>query len=581
MGDRLLESNALSSRYPRKFCRMNVVLAQLNPIVGDLAGNCRLVLEAAREARRLGAELLVTSELALSGYPPKDLLLREGFVAACDRAVDWLATQLPEGLAMIVGHPTARDVPPGRRANAASLLADGRRVDTIHKLLLPNYDVFDERRYFRSASEIRPLEFRGRRLGVHICEDAWWGEPETFYQTDREQWPDPVAQLAAAGADVLINLSASPYEAGKPHRREQLLGRHAARHGLPFLFANQLGGNDDLVFDGHSLVLDGQGAVVASLPGFRPGLLQVNLSALGPANPPARLAEPGELLEALILGLGDYMRKSGFKDCVLGLSGGIDSALACYIAAQAVGPKHVHGLMLPSRFSSDHSVSDARQLVDSLGIDAELIPFDAVHRAYETLPVVGPELLGAPAGLADQNLQSRIRGAIVMLRSNHNGWLALATGNKSELAMGYCTLYGDMAGGFAVLADVLKRDVYAISRYINEVRESREVIPQRTIDKAPSAELAPNQYDQDTLPPYPILDAILEGLIEREDSVATLAKEFPREIVEWVARRLDRNEYKRRQMPPGIKLSERAFGSGRRMPMAARCDGDWTFPPAG
>jgi NAD+ synthase (glutamine-hydrolysing) len=266
------------------------------------------------------------------------------------------------------------------------------------------------------------------------------------------------------------------------------------------------------------------------------------------------------------------MRKSGFRDCVLGLSGGIDSALACYIAAAAVGPEHVHGLALPSRYSSEHSISDARQLAETLGIDFEVVPIDAIHRTYEATPVAGADLASQPAGLADQNLQARIRGALVMIRSNRHGWLALATGNKSELAVGYCTLYGDMAGGFAVLADVFKRDVYAVARHINDEREKREVIPARSLSKAPSAELAPNQFDQDTLPPYPVLDAILEALIEREVSIETLSRQYPPETVRWVATRLDRNEFKRRQMPPGIKLSQRAFGSGRRMPMAAKFD---------
>jgi NAD+ synthase (glutamine-hydrolysing) len=281
-----------------------------------------------------------------------------------------------------------------------------------------------------------------------------------------------------------------------------------------------------------------------------------------------------DLLDALVLGLRDYLRKSGFKDCVLGLSGGIDSALAAYIAAQAAGAEHVHGLLMPSRHSSEHSIADAMLLAENLGIDHAIVPIDEMHRAYEATPIVGPDLASQPGGLADQNLQARIRGALVMIRSNRHGWLALATGNKSELAVGYCTLYGDMAGGFAVLCDLFKRDVYAVSRYINDVREHREVIPLSSITKAPSAELAPDQFDQDSLPPYPLLDAILEGLIEREESVATLSEHgrFPVETVRWVATKLDRNEFKRRQMPPGIKLTTRAFGSGRRMPMAAKFD---------
>lgn len=549
---------------------MKLALAQLNPTVGDVAGNSKLVIEAIRQAHAAGADLVVLSELVVSGYPPKDLLLREGFAEACDRAVERIAAAIPPEIGVLIGHPSARNVPEGRTANACSLLHQGRVQTTIHKLLLPNYDVFDERRYFRPAEAVAPITFMGKRLGVHICEDAWWGEPDTFYHVDPPSLVDPVAALAAAGVDVFINLSASPFEARKPLRREGLLRRHVQRHRRPFVFVNQVGGNDDLVFDGHSFVLDDQGQKVVQLAGFASQLHVIELGVLPPPLVVTETPAEAQLLDALVLGLRDYMGKSGFTDCVLGLSGGIDSALAAYIAAQAVGPKHVHGLMMPSRFSSEHSVADAVKLADNIGMDKQLIAIDAVHKAYETLDVVGPELLGTPAGIADQNLQARIRGATVMIRSNHHGWLPLATGNKSELAMGYCTLYGDMAGGFAVLADLLKRDVYAVSRYINAVREGREVIPQNVIDKPPSAELAPNQFDQDTLPPYPLLDAILTGLVEDEVSVETLCRQYPAETVKWVARRLDRNEYKRRQIPPGIKLSARAFGSGRRMPMAAK-----------
>jgi NAD+ synthase (glutamine-hydrolysing) len=548
---------------------MRIALAQLNPTVGDLENNLRRVLAAAERARREGADLLVAPELVISGYPPKDLLRRQGFVTACDAAVQRLAEEIPDGPAVIVGHPTHRDVPGGRIANAASLLVNGRIETTIHKTLLPNYDVFDERRYFRPADSVRPMEFLGKRLGVHICEDAWWGQPDTFYHTDPTAQPDPIALLAEAGVDVLINLSASPFESGKPLRRRSILRGHVDKHRLPFLFVNQVGGNDDLVFDGHSQVLNAAGEVVRELAGFREDFHVVELDPLPAAIPDPTHHRESNLLDALILGLRDYARKCGFTGCVLGLSGGIDSALAAYIAAKAVGPENVHALLMPSRYSSDHSVSDAQQLAANLGLDAEMIPIDAVHKAYEATPIVGDDLLSQPAGLADQNLQARVRGAMVMVRSNRRGWLPLATGNKSELAVGYCTLYGDMAGGFAVLADVLKRDVYALSRLIND-REGREAIPQHIIDKAPSAELAPGQFDQNELPPYDVLDGILEGLIEREQSVSQLCDQFPREQVEWVAGRLDRNEYKRRQMPPGIKLSAKAFGSGRRMPIAAR-----------
>ena len=553
---------------------MKIALAQLNPTVGDLTGNGRLVRDAVERARQLGAGLVVCSELVICGYPPKDLLLREGFVDACDRAVEKLASEVDPGIGVLVGHPTHWNVPDGRIANACSLLFGGKVQATIHKLLLPNYDVFDERRYFRPADRVAPISFQGLKLGVHICEDAWWGEPDTFYHNDPIQFPDPVAELAAQGVDLLINVSASPFEVNKPLRRDGILRRHVVRHRKPFVFVNQVGGNDDLVFDGHSVVLNAAGEKVAQLSGFQSQLEVIDLAHMPSAVAALEETEPAQLLDALVLGLKDYMCKSGFTGCVLGLSGGVDSTLAAYIAAEACGAANVHGIMMPSRYSTGHSVDDAKALAERLGIDAQVVPVDAVHKAYESLAVVGDDLAAAPAGLPEQNLQARIRGAIVMIRSNHHGWLALATGNKSELAVGYCTLYGDMAGGFAVLADLFKKDVYAICRHINEVREKREVIPHNVIEKAPSAELAPNQFDQDTLPPYPILDGILEGLIEREESVATLSLRFPAETVRWVAQKLDRNEYKRRQMPPGIKLSSRAFGSGRRMPMAAKIEID-------
>jgi len=561
---------------------MKIALAQLNSTVGDISGNCELVLSVSGQARTAGAELFVASELVVSGYPPKDLLLREGFVAACDRAVTKLAETADPNLGILVGHPSRWNLPEGTIGNAASLLYAGKVQATIYKCLLPNYDVFDERRYFLPAPSAAPILFRGTRLGVHICEDAWYGEPGTAYHLPHENRRDPIAELAAAGAELLINLSASPFEIDKPDRRTRLLGRHITRHGLPFVFVNQVGGNDDLVFDGNSIVLDATGREVLHLTAFERDLALCDFDGRGIASIPVGATPPksiaggrpraADLLDALVLGLKDYMRKCGFTDCVLGLSGGIDSALACYIARAAVGPEHVHGLALPSRYSSEHSVSDAKCLAESLGIDFEIVAIDAIHAAYEATPVAGADLASQPGGLADQNLQARIRGALVMVRSNSHGWLALATGNKSELAVGYCTLYGDMAGGFAVLADVFKRDVYAVARYINNEREKREVIPAGSLTKAPSAELAPNQFDQDTLPPYAVLDAILEGLIEREASVESLSRQFPPETVRWVAGRLDRNEFKRRQMPPGIKLSHRAFGSGRRMPMAAKFD---------
>lgn len=548
---------------------MKIAIAQLNPVVGDLAGNRQRIEQAARTARAAKADLLVTSELCISGYPPKDLLLRDGFVEACQQVVQELAALTDEGFGILVGHPQHHGCTPEAVGNAASLLHQGRVAATVFKTLLPNYDVFDEKRYFQSGSVIEPLEFLGCRLGIHICEDAWWGEPETFYHCPPAEQPDPISHLAMQGVDLFINLSASPYELDKMKRRHGIVRRHVMRHRRPFLFVNQVGGNDDLVFDGNSFAMNANAELVLALPGFEEAFQLIDTAALPAPLPEPTVRREEQLLQALALGLGDYMRKCGFRDCVLGLSGGIDSALAACIAARAAGPEHVHGILMPSRYSSTHSVEDSKTLIQNLGIDGCVIPIEMVHHAYEQLPTLDVDLASEPAGLADQNLQARIRGAIIMTRSNRHNWIALATGNKSELAVGYCTLYGDMSGGFAVLADLYKQDVYAISRYINETA-GREIIPAGIIEKAPSAELAPNQFDQDTLPPYPILDAILHGLIDEERSPAELAREFPRETVLWVVRRLDRNEFKRRQMAPGIKLSQRAFGSGRRMPMAAR-----------
>ncbi|MCA9090378.1 MAG: NAD+ synthase [Planctomycetaceae bacterium] len=548
---------------------MRVALAQLNPVVGDFSGNARLIAHAADQARAAGASLLVVSELAISGYPPRDLIQRRGFVDACDLAVEHLAQQTDGQLGILVGHPTRKNLQEDRIANAASLLFDGRICETRWKVLLPNYDVFDEKRYFHSASHTTPIEFGGLRLGVHICEDAWWGEPQTFYHIPPTEQPDPVAELGRQGVDLFINLSASPFEVDKVARRHRIVRRHVARFSRPFLFVNQVGGNDDLVFDGNSFVMNAAGEVVVSLAGFETDLHVVETDALPAVALPSSRSRAAQQLDGLTLGLRDYMRKCGFKGCVLGLSGGIDSALAAAIAARAVGPENVHGLLMPSRYSSRHSVDDALKLAENLGMDYDTIPIDAVHQAYENVPVIGTDLLSDPAGLPDQNLQARIRGAMVMVRSNRHGWIALATGNKSELAVGYCTLYGDMCGGFAVLSDLYKRDVYAVSRYVNELAD-KEIIPEHIITKAPSAELAPDQFDQDSLPPYDILDGILERLIDQELSPDEIANEFPAETVKWVVRKLDRNEFKRRQMPPGIKLHARAFGSGRRMPMAAK-----------
>lgn len=549
---------------------MKIAIAQLNPIVGDITGNTEQIVAAADAARSADAQLLVTPELSLCGYPPKDLILRDGFVAACDDAVKSLAEQSSESFGILVGHPSLWDSKSGRPHNSATLLAHGQVAATRHKALLPNYDVFDEERYFEPGVNQTPIEFLGKRLGVHICEDAWYGEPETYYHLPPLTRKDPVELLADQGVDFFVNMSASPFEDGKFARRQEIIQRHVSRHKRPVVFVNQIGGNDDLVFDGNSFILNESGELVFALKSFETDLQTVDLAHL-PSSITVERRREQELLDALVVGLRDYMLKCGFTDCVLGLSGGIDSALAAAIAARSVGGERVHALMMPSRYSSDHSIDDAQKLAANLNLDAELIPIEPMHQAYEQSPVVGEDLTLAPAGLADQNLQARIRGALVMIRSNTHNWIPIATGNKSELAVGYCTLYGDMCGGFAALCDLYKQDVYALSRYINELA-GEEVIPANIIEKAPSAELAPNQFDQDSLPPYPILDAVLQGLIDREESPCRLAEEYSPEVVDWVVKKLDRNEFKRWQIPPGIKLSAKAFGTGRRMPMAARID---------
>lgn len=548
---------------------MNIALAQLNPLIGDLNGNQRLVAQAVASARARGACLLVTPELCISGYPPRDLLYRSGFVDACEQHIRQLASLTDDHFGVLIGHPGRHPSHPRALANCVSLLTSGTVAATRQKVLLPNYDVFDEKRYFQPGTEIAPIEFLGQRLGVHICEDAWWGEPETFYHCPPADLPDPISLLDKQHCDLFINLSASPYEYGKRERRHQLIQRHVQQVRKPFLFVNQVGGNDDLIFDGGSFVFDQSARLVLQAAEFAADLQLVKTDALPMALPEQVRPREQELLQAITLGLRDYMRKCGFTDCVLGLSGGIDSALAACIAARAVGAEHVHGILMPSRYSTQHSLDDAQALAENLGMNWTVIPIEPVHAACRTLPELTADLSSTQTGVAEQNLQARIRGAIVMTRSNRHNWLALATGNKSELAVGYCTMYGDMCGGFAVLSDLYKGDVYDLSRFIN-FEAGREIIPENILTKAPSAELAPDQFDQDTLPPYPVLDGILRGLIDEDAAPEHLMQQYPAETVRWILRQLDRNEFKRRQMAPGVKLSPRAFGTGRRMPMAAR-----------
>lgn len=549
---------------------MRLALAQINPFVGDVTGNATKIEQFAAQAGRAGADLVVFPELTLCGYPPRDLLLKPRFVESVIRTTSELAERLRDGPAVLVGTLQPSEKPIGRRLhNALALLESGRVAATFHKSLLPTYDVFDEHRYFEPAQ--RPgaydLPVRGRdvRIGVTICEDLW--NDKRFF--DRPLYErNPLDDLTAAGAQLIVNSSASPFVAGKQSFRERLLGSQAAAIGRPIAIVNQVGGNDELIFDGASAYFDATGRLVARAQAFDEDLLIVETDP-----PAAARIEPypddlDSIRQALVLGTRDYVRKCGFTDVVLGLSGGIDSALTATIAVEALSPARVHGVAMPSRFSSDHSLADAQALAANLGIDYRVIPIEPMHAAIETH--LAPHFDGRPPDTTEENMQARLRGNILMSLSNKFGWLLLTTGNKSELAVGYCTLYGDMCGGLAVISDVPKTVVYKLAQAIN-ARAGRAIIPARSITKPPSAELRPDQHDQQSLPPYDDLDAILHHYVEQEESAdQIIARGFDAAVVRDVMRKVDVNEYKRKQAATGLKVTSRAFGVGRRMPIAAR-----------
>jgi len=559
---------------------VRIALGQINPTIGDFEGNRRLIEAAVDQSARGGADLVVFPELALCGYPPKDLLERAGFRAAAAESLRALAAALgarPSGPGVIVGFPEtlAADGSGIPLANAAALIEGGQVTAVRRKTLLPTYDVFDEWRYFSPApaDAARPIPFRGRQLGLCICEDIW---------NDADFWPhrlyreDPVELLARAGADVIINVSASPFTLDKRTLRPRMLAATARRWRLPLVFVNQVGGQDDLIFDGSSTVFDATGAVIARAGEMQADLAFADLDAgTGDLRAPAPSLERAAL-DAMVLGTRDYARRCGFSQALLGLSGGIDSALVATIAAEALGPENVLGVGMPSRYSSRGSVDDARALAEALGIAFELVPIEPMFEAYLgalATPFTRPAPAAPPDAedLTTQNLQARVRGAILMALSNRQGRLLLTTGNKSEIATGYCTLYGDMAGGLAVISDAPKTLVYRLAR---ECNASRPVIPESTLTKPPSAELRPNQTDQDSLPPYELLDRILEAHLEQGLDVAALVSAgFPAVVVTDVVRRVTVSEYKRRQMPPGLKITGKAFGPGRRMPIAQRWRG--------
>ncbi|MBL0928043.1 MAG: NAD+ synthase [Phycisphaerales bacterium] len=561
---------------------VRLALLQFNPTVGDLAGNARRTAELAARAAEAGADLAVFPELSLAGYPPYDLLLQEGFCEAARAAAADLAGRTPAGLAVVVGLPWKE---PGERpTNSLALLLGGRAERLYDKQLLPTYDVFDEDRYFRpgvfDGASVRA--FGGVRVGFTICEDIWRGE-DAISERRYADRPDPVAAIMAQRPGLIVNASASPFVLGKGARQRRILTRLVEAHAVAAAAVNQVGGNDDLIFGGHSAVYaparGGPARLVAAAPGFREHVLLCDLPAdRAPAVPDPLLGQADEamLWEALVLGVRDYCRKTGFRKVLLGLSGGIDSALTACVAAAAVGPANVLGVGMPARFSSSGSVSDARDLAQRLGIGWLVAPIEDAHALFERQMAGWFAAVGAPGepGITEENVQSRLRGLTLMALSNKTGALVLTTGNKSELAVGYCTLYGDMNGGLAVLSDVTKMRVYALSRWLNANAAAAGFaaapIPESSITKPPSAELRPNQTDQDTLPPYEVLDAIIAQYVDERRAPEAIARATGADpaLVRRVCRMTDLAEYKRQQMAIGLKVTGSAFGRGRRWPVA-------------
>lgn len=546
---------------------MRVALGQINTTVGDLAGNTDRMVRMARRAAEGGAEVVVFPELSLTGYPPRDLVEKPSFLDRTQREMDRLAQETsPLGLAVICGYVGRSEAHAGKRAtNSAAVLERGQIVFRQNKALLPTYDVFDEARYFQPAERQSVFRIAGRFVALTICEDAW---------NDKQYWErqlyrrDPVEDLAGAGAEVLITINASPYHMGKRAQRREIFTNTARRRRLPLVYVNQVGGNDSLVFDGGSFAMDAEARVIAAAPSFEEDLVFADLDA-GAGDRRETLPDECEAVyQALVLGVRDYIHKCGFRRVLLGLSGGIDSSLTAAIAAEAVGPENVVGVGMPGPYSSEGSVTDARDLARNLGVRFELVGITDVYEAY--LRALDPVFAGLPRDVAEENIQARIRGATLMALSNKWGALVLTTGNKSELAMGYCTLYGDMCGGLAVISDVPKTLVYELSRVANRRRPG--AIPESVFIKPPSAELRPNQTDQDSLPPYDLLDRILAAYVEDYRTPKEIAAELrlTEEFVKDIVNKVDRNEYKRQQAAPGLKVTSKAFGIGRRFPIAQR-----------
>ncbi|MCG3159492.1 MAG: Glutamine-dependent NAD(+) synthetase [Acidobacteria bacterium] len=573
---------------------IRIALAQINPTVGDFAGNTAKIIADIERARAIGADIVAVPELALTGYPPEDLLLKPQFIAANLKALDQIIAA-STGIVSIVGFvDRTTDI-----YNAAAVICDGRLKGVYHKNFLPNYSVFDEYRYFDAGRSAPIFAYGDVLIGVNVCEDIWYPGGPTQAQ-------------ALAGAQVIINISSSPYHAGKGRDRERMLATRAEDNAVALAYVNLVGGQDELVFDGQSLIIDERGHIIARGKLFEEDLIVADINAERvfkerlhdprrrqeridmtevagvdrielrklpfenqkpriERQQPGRAALPEEVYQALVVGVRDYVRKNGFRSVVIGLSGGIDSALTACIAVDALGAEHVTCVFMPTRYSSNESARDAEQLARNLGVAYHIIPIEDTFKQY--LKMLEPAFAGAPMGVAEENIQARVRGNILMALSNKFGALVLSTGNKSETSVGYCTLYGDMAGGFAVIKDVPKTLVYELSEYVNR-RGARPIIPDFIITRPPSAELRENQTDQDSLPPYDILDAILELYVEQDLSAdAIISEGFDEKTVRWVVRQVDINEYKRRQAAPGVKITPRAFGRDRRMPITNKFHG--------
>jgi NAD+ synthase (glutamine-hydrolysing) len=545
---------------------VKIALGQINPTVGDFSGNAAKIIQFALQARSAGAGLILFPELAVSGYPPRDLVERPAFVAHNRTTVERIAAET-QGIAVICGMVTPAEAESGKKVmNSAALLRDGR-IDFIQsKMLLPTYDVFDEMRNFAPAKSQQLFDFCGRQMALTICEDAW--NDKRFWNR-RLYGVDPVEELVRAGGNFVLNISASPFWLGKRELRRDMLAAIARNQKVPVAMVNQVGGNDSLVFDGSSLVIAPDGQVIAQGKSFEEDLIYFDSVKLTGEIHPQVVGEEASAYEALVLGTRDYVHKCGFQRAIIGLSGGIDSALTASIAVDALGPENIIGVGMPGPYSSKGSIDDARELAANLKIRFELLSIKEIYEAARQ--TLAPVFAGMPQDVTEENIQSRARGLLLMALSNKFGALVLSTGNKSELAVGYCTLYGDMVGGLAVISDVPKTLVYRLSAYVNS---RRQVIPRATIEKPPSAELRPDQKDSDSLPPYEVLDTILEDFVEESCPAEQIARfhDFDPELVRRVVRMVERSEYKRQQAAPGIKISAKAFGYGRRFPIAAKAE---------